>query len=65
MHAALVQGTPEIFNSDQGAQFTWHRFTDALEAESIVISMDGRGRCMDNILIERFWRILRAMEVLR
>lgn len=63
LHAALAQGTPEIFNTDQGAQFTWHRFTDALEAEGIVISMDGRGRCMDNIFIERFWRSLKYEDI--
>jgi len=59
LHAALTQGKPEIFNTDQGSPFTWHRFTDALEAEGIAISMDGRGRCMDNIFIERFWRSLK------
>ncbi|MAE40893.1 MAG: hypothetical protein CML07_08260 [Psychrobacter sp.] len=56
LHTALAQGKPEIFNTDQGAQFTWHRFTGALEAEEILISMDGRGRCLDNIFIERLWR---------
>ena len=63
LHAALAQGTPEIFNTDQGAQFTWHRFTDALEAKGILISMDGRGRCMDNIFIERFWRSLKYEDI--
>ena len=56
LDTALTQEQPEIFNSDQGAQFTWHRFTDRLEAEGIAISMDGRGRYLDNIFIERLWR---------
>jgi len=53
---ALQQGTPEIFNSDQGAQFTAHAFTSVLEQADIRISMDGRGRVFDNIFIERLWR---------
>ena len=63
MHTALAQGKPEIFNTDQGTQFTWHRFIDALETEGIIISMDGRGRCMDNIFIERFWRSLKYEDI--
>ena len=63
LHTALAQGKPEIFNTDQGAQFTWHRFIDALETEGIIISMDGRGRCMDNIFIERFWRSLKYEDI--
>jgi putative transposase len=54
---------PEIFNSDQGAQFTSHEFTGRLERESIRISMDGRGRVFDNIFIERLWRSLKYEEV--
>jgi putative transposase len=50
---------PEIFNSDQGAQFTAHAFTDCLKAAKVKISMDGRGRCHDNIFIERLWRNLK------
>jgi putative transposase len=53
---ALQQATPEIFNSDQGSQFTSHEFTDCLKNAGIAISMDGRGRVFDNILIERMWR---------
>ena len=63
LYTALSQGKPEIFNTDQGTQFTWHRFTDALEAEQIAISMDGRGRCMDNIFIERLWRSLKYEDI--
>ncbi len=60
---ALELGTPEIFNSDQGSQFTSEAFTGALLAKSIQISMDGRGRCLDNIFIERLWRSLKYEEV--
>jgi putative transposase len=52
-------GCPEIFNSDQGSQFTSLEFTQALKDQSIKISMDGRGRWRDNIFIERFWRSLK------
>ena len=47
---------PEIFNTDQGSQFTSAAFTGALAAAGIAISMDGRGRCLDNVFIERLWR---------
>jgi putative transposase len=60
---ALRRGRPEIFNSDQGSQFTSQRFTGELQARKIAISMDGRGRCMDNIFIERLWRSLKYEEV--
>lgn len=52
-------GCPEIFNTDQGSQFTSRAFTKALERREIRISMDGRGRCMDNVFIERLWRSLK------
>ncbi len=51
--------TPQIFNSDQGSQFTAKAFTDCLKAAGVQISMDGRGRCHDNIFIERLWRSLK------
>jgi putative transposase len=60
---AFRWGRPDIFNSDQGSQFTAEQFTGELEAEDIAISMDGRGRCMDNIFIERLWRSLKYEEV--
>jgi putative transposase len=60
---ALRRGRPEIFNSDQGSQFTSEKFTAELEARKIAISMDGCGRCMDNIFIERLWRSLKYEEV--
>jgi len=60
---ALRQGHPEIFNTDQGAQFTSEAFTSRLEAENILISMDGRGRALDNVFIERLWRTLKYEDV--
>ena len=56
---SLCLGRPEIFNTDQGAQFTAQAFTDCLEAAGIRISMDGRGRALDNIFVERLWRTLK------
>jgi putative transposase len=56
-------GKPEIFNSDQGSQFTSTAFTGRLEAASVRISMDGRGRWLDNVFIERLWRSLKYEEV--
>ncbi|MBB2199118.1 IS3 family transposase [Gluconacetobacter sp. 1c LMG 22058] len=57
---ALVRyGTPQIFNTDQGAQFTTPRFTEVLERRQVRISMDGRGRWLDNVFIERLWRSLK------
>ena len=52
---ALTKGTPEIFNTDQGAQFTSEAFTEVLLDKNIAISMDGRGRALDNVFIERLW----------
>lgn len=60
---ALHRGRPEIFNSDQGSQFTSEKFTSKLEARKIAVSMDGRGRCFDNIFVERLWRSLKYEEV--
>jgi putative transposase len=60
LNEALARyGTPEIFNTDQGSQFTSFKFTGILKNAEIKISMDGRGRCMDNIFIERLWRSLK------
>jgi putative transposase len=63
LRRALRHGRPEIFNSDQGSQFTSGKFTGELKAHGISISMDGRGRCFDNIFIERLWRSLKHEEV--
>lgn len=60
---ALSQATPEIFNSDQGVQFTSQAFTGRLRAQNIRVSMDGRGRALDNVFIERLWRSLKQEEV--
>jgi putative transposase len=63
LEGALKHGTPEIFNTDQGAQFTSREFTSRLESQSIAISMDGKGRALDNVMIERFWRTLKYEDV--
>jgi putative transposase len=63
LQRALRRGRPEIFNNDQGSQFTSEKFTGELETRGITISMDGRGRCFDNIFIERLWRSLKYEEV--
>lgn len=60
---ALGMSKPEIFNSDQGVQFTSNDFTGLLESQNIRISMDGKGRCFDNIMVERLWRSLKYEEV--
>jgi putative transposase len=56
-------GRPAIFNSDQGSQFTAKDFTDVLLAAGVKISMDGKGRCIDNVFVERLWRSLKYEEV--
>jgi putative transposase len=63
LEAALRQGRPEIFNTDQGAQFTSAAFTGRLEAAGVRISMDGRGRALDNVFVERLWRAVKYEEV--
>ncbi len=60
---ALLISSPDIFNSDQGSQFTSLSFTGRLESAGILISMDGRGRVFDNIFIERLWRSVKYEEV--
>jgi putative transposase len=59
LDTAFRQGKPEIFNSDQGSQFTSASFLAALRQREVRISMDGRGRCLDNVFIERLWRSLK------
>jgi putative transposase len=63
LRLALRDGQPEIFNSDQGVQFTAHDFTGELEAANIRISMDGRGRVFDNIFVERLWRSVKYEDI--
>ena len=60
---ALRFGKPDIMNSDQGVQFTCNEFTGRLESEKIQISMDGRGRALDNVFTERLWRSVKYEEV--
>ena len=63
LEEALTIGTPDIFNTDQGSQFTSKIFTDVLKDAHIAISMDGKGRVFDNIFIERLWRTVKYEEV--
>ena len=63
LHEALELGKPEIFNSDQGVQFTANAFTGTLEGVGIQVSMDGRGRAFDNIFIERLWRSVKYEDI--
>ena len=63
LEEALSLATPEIFNSDQGCQFTAAAFTSRLEAQGIAVSMDGRGRAIDNVFVERLWRSVKYEEV--
>ncbi len=61
--AMAVYGVPEIFNTDQGCQFTSAEFTQPLLAAGVKLSMDGKGRCLDNVFVERLWRSLKYEEV--
>jgi putative transposase len=63
LERALLRGHPEIFNTDQGSQFTSRSFTGKLLAQGIRVSMDGRGRALDNIFVERLWRSVKYEEV--
>ena len=56
---ALSQGCPEVFNTDQGVQFTSASFTGRLESAGVKVSMDGKGRCLDNVFVERLWRTVK------
>lgn len=60
---AFKFGKPDIFNTDQGCQFTCNEFTSLLKSKNIEISMDGKGRALDNIFVERLWRSLKYEEV--
>jgi len=63
LEAALANARPQIFNTDQGAQFTATAFTSRLEKSGVAISMDGRGRALDNVFVERLWRTVKYEEV--
>jgi len=60
---SLREKTPEIFNTDQGSQFTSKEFTSELKSNGVAISMDGKGRAIDNVMIERLWRTLKYEEI--
>jgi putative transposase len=63
LEAALGKGRPEIFNTDQGVQYTSREFTRVLEDRGVRISMDGKGRALDNVFVERLWRSVKQEEV--
>ena len=63
LEEALRSGKPEVFNSDQGAQFTAEAFTGRLERAGVSVSMDGRGRALDNVFVERLWRSVKYEDV--
>ena len=60
---ALAMGRPEIFNTDQGSQFTAREYTDRLEEAGIAVSRDGRGRALDNVFVERLWRSVKYEDI--
>jgi putative transposase len=63
LEEALSHGSPEVFNTDQGVQFTSMPFTARLEAAGAKVSMNGKGRCLDNVFVERLWRTVKYEEV--
>ena len=60
---ALARGRPEVFNTDQGVQFTAEAFTARLVAAGVAVSMDGKGRCLDNVFVERLWRTVKYEDI--
>ena len=63
LEEALGRGTPEVFNTDQGVQFTAGAWTGRLESAGVAVSTDGRGRCLDNVFVERLWRSVKYEDV--
>ncbi len=63
LEEALSCGCPEVFNTDQGVQFTSASYTSRLEAAEAKVSMDGKGRCLDNVFVERLWRTVKYEEI--
>jgi putative transposase len=63
LEEALGQGRPEVFNTDQGVQFTAGAWTGRLESAGVQVSMDGRGRCLDNVFVERLWRSVKYEDI--
>jgi putative transposase len=63
LEEALGRGRPEVFNTDQGVPFTARAWTSRLESVGSAVSMDGRGRCLDNVFVERLWRAVKYEDV--
>jgi putative transposase len=63
LEEGLSRGRPEVFNTDQGVQFTAEAFTGRLQSAGVAVSMDGRGRCLDNVFVERLWRTVKYEDV--
>jgi len=63
LEESLSRGKPEVFNTDQGVQFTAEAWTSRLESAGVAVSMDGRGRCLDNVFVERLWRSVKYEDV--
>jgi putative transposase len=63
LEEALGRGRPDVFNTDQGVQFTAAAWTTRLESAGVAVSMDGRGRCLDNVFVERLWRSVKYEDV--
>lgn len=63
LEEALSRGQPEVFNTDQGVQFTAQAWTGRLESAGVQVSMDGKGRCLDNVFVERLWRTVKYEDI--
>ena len=63
LEEALSRGQPEVFNTDQGVQFTAEAWTGRLESAGVAVSMDGEGRCLDNVFVERLWRTVKYEDI--
>ncbi len=63
LEEALSRGRPEVYNTDQGVQFTAEAWTKRLQAAGVQVSMDGRGRCLDNVFVERLWRSVKYEDI--
>ena len=63
LEEALGRGRPEVFNTDRGVQFTAQAWTGRLESAGVAVSMDGKGRCLDNVFVERLWRTVKYEDI--
>lgn len=63
LEEALSKGRPEVFNTDEGVKFTAEAWTSRLKAAGVQVSMDGRGRCLDNVFVERLWRSVKYEDI--